>query len=107
MAIQKDYDTLQKVLANYHKLLKVEIKSQEQVVEMVVAIYPTQEAKESGGTPLWHEYVKIPFDQLNFDPRDLFYPLLETWSQSYLYGGTSILPPGVTPHPPVLTVTEE
>lgn len=102
MAIVKSFETPFKILANYHRLLKVEINSNNQLLELLVAVYVSEEAKNSGGDPLWHEYVRIPFNQLNFDPRDIFYPLLENWQHSYLEGGSPSLQPGVTPHPPVL-----
>lgn len=104
MAITKPFETGFKITANYHKLIKVEINSSTRMVEMVVAIYVSQEAKEEGGNPLWHEYVKVPFDHLSFDPREIFYPILQDYSESYLEGGTSLLQPGVTPHQPVFEV---
>lgn len=106
MAIIKDFQTNFGVTANYHRLLKVEINSVTQEVEMTVAVYISQEARDQGGVPIWHEYVRIPFNKLNFDPRDIFYPLLQNYNLSYLEGGTTSLAPQVTPHPPVLEVIE-
>lgn len=106
MAIIKDFPTNFGITANYHKLLKVDINSNLREVEMTVGVYVSEEARDQGGVPLWHEYVRIPFDRLNFDPRDIFYPLLQQYNLSYLEGGTSSLPEGVTPHQPVFEVLE-
>lgn len=84
MALSKPFDTRFGITATYHKLLKVEINSADKEVQLTVAIYASEEAKESGAQPIWYEYVKIPFDRLNFDPREVFYPLLKEWENSYL-----------------------
>jgi hypothetical protein len=106
MAIIKDFQTHFGITSNYHRLLKVEIRSEERVVEMVVGVYVSESARDGGGSPLWHEYVRVPFEQLNFDPRDIFYPLLQDYNMSYLQGGTTDVGSGVTPHPPVFEVSD-
>lgn len=104
MAIIKDFQTNFGITANYHRLLKVEINSLLQQIEMTIGIYISEEARDEGGNPLWHEYVRIPFNRLNFDPRDIFYPLLQDYNLSYLQGGVSSVPEGSMPHPPVFEI---
>jgi len=106
MAITKDFQTQFGVTSNYHRLLKVEIRSEEKVIEMVVGVYVSESARDEGGAPIWHEYVRIPFEQLNFDPRDIFYPLLQQYNMSYLQGGITNISEGTVPHPPVFEVTD-
>ena len=86
MALIKDYPTPFGVTANYHKIVKIELLSNRAVMNIMVAIYATEEAKNAGGTPLWNEYVEIPFSAFKSDPRQAFYPLLETYIDSYLVG---------------------
>ena len=86
MALIKDYPTPFGVTANYHKIVKIELLSNRAVMNIMVAIYATEEAKNAGGSPLWNEYVEIPFSAFKSDPRQAFYPLLETYVDSYLAG---------------------
>lgn len=88
MAIIKDFVTPQGVTAQYHKIIKAEINCNTQVVEVMVAIYACAGARDAGKTVLWHEYVHIPFADLTQDPRDLLYPMLAAFNQSYVAGGT-------------------
>lgn len=106
MAIIKDFETNFGITARYHKLLKVEVSSASRQIELVVGIYVSEEARDSGGMPIWNEYVRIPFENLNFDPRDIFYPLLQNYSLSYLKNGVPSVPSGVVPHPPVFELIE-
>lgn len=104
MALIKDYSTNFGVVANYHRLLKVEIDGVKKEVIMMTAIYASEEARTEGSNPLWHEYVTIPFNRLSVDPRDQFYPLLKTWAPSYVQGATDSLPSGITPVPTIFEI---
>lgn len=107
MAIIKHFFTKQfGIGSNYHKLLKVEINSKDEYVELTVGVYVSEGAKAAGGNPIWHEYVRIPFSKLNFDPRDIFYPLLQEYEGSFLKDGTTYLASGDQPHPPVFQLVE-
>ncbi len=86
MALIKEYPTPFGVTANYHKIVKIELLSNRAVMNIMLAIYATEEAKNAGGAPLWNEYVEIPFSAFKSDPRQAFYPLLETYIDSYLIG---------------------
>lgn len=104
MALIKNFDTSFGITANYHRLVKVEIDGINNQLTMMVAIYASEEARTEGSTPLWHEYVKIPFNRLSVDPRDQFYPLLKTWAGSYVQGAQDSLPSGVTPVPSIFEI---
>jgi hypothetical protein len=106
MAILKDFQTEFGVTANYHRLVKIEVDSNKQLVQLTVGIYISEEARNQGGNPLWYEYVRVPFDRLNFDPRDIFYPLLKDYNLSYLTNGVDIIPSDGTVHPPVFEIVE-
>jgi hypothetical protein len=106
MALSKPFDTKFGITANYHKLLKVEIGSADQMVQLTVAVYATQEAKDSGAQPIWYEYVKIPFNRLNFDPREAFYPLLKEWENSYLRDAEDSVQSHQSLGPPVFHTVE-
>lgn len=87
MAIIKDFATPQGVVARYHKIVKAEILPATASVNITLAIFATPEARDSGAQVLWHEYVSIPFSALTQDPRDLLYPMLAYFGDSYLRGG--------------------
>lgn len=106
MAIIKDFPTNFGITANYHRLLKVEVLSESRSIFMTVGVYVSQEARDMGGVPVWNEYVSIPFENLSFDPRDIFYPLLQDYNFSYLEGGQTSLTEGIIPHPPVFELVE-
>jgi hypothetical protein len=89
MAIFKPFETPQKVTATYHKILKAEIDCTTMAVQITLAIYASPEARDSGGTVLWHEYQNIPFAVLTQDPRDFLYPMLVSFKDSYLVGGAA------------------
>jgi len=89
MALIKDYPTQFGVTANYHKITKVEFLVNRLAVSIMVAIYATQAAYTAGNNPIWNEYVEIPFSAFKSDPRQAFYPLLETYVSSYLAGAQS------------------
>lgn len=106
MALNKDFQTRFGITATYHKLLKADVDAIRGYIEFVIGIYASEEAKASGANSLWTEYVRIPFDKLSFDPRDIFYPLLKEYDQSYLFNSTDSIPPGATPHSPVFEIVE-
>ena len=89
MALIKDYPTQFGVTANYHKITKIEFLVSNSTVNIMVAVYATQAAYTAGSNPIWNEYVAIPFSQFKSDPRQAFYPLLETYVNSYLAGAQS------------------
>lgn len=89
MALIKALITPQGVVAQYHKLLKVEVNTTSQIVESVFAIYATAEARDSGKSPLWHEYVRIPFTDFKQDPRSFFYDLVASYREGSLVGGAT------------------
>jgi len=86
MALTTTFVTPQGVTALYHKILKIEISAIENAVTIVVALYPSEEVRDSGAQPLWHEYVRLPFDELESDPRIPFYELAASHVNSYLNG---------------------
>jgi hypothetical protein len=106
MALIKPFATPQGVTATYHKLLNVEVDSLQEVVQLVVAIYNSQEARDTNMQPLWHEYVRVPFNRLSFDPREIFYPLLQDYDFSYLVNADTSVPPDTQLHPPVFQIVE-
>lgn len=88
MALIKPFDTPQGVTATYHKIIKADINVAEQVIEVVLAIYASPEAREAGKSPLWHEYPRLPFSAFAEDPRVQLYSLLPADSTCYLSGAT-------------------
>lgn len=106
MALNKSFLTTFGTTANYHKIFKVDIDAARGYIEFIVGVYTSKEAKDAGAQHIWTEYVRIPLDKLSFDPRDIFYPLLKEYSESYLVGATDNIDPNVTPHPPVFSIVE-
>ena len=90
MALETTYVTPQGVTALYHKILKIEISAIENAVTIVVALYPSAEVRDSGAQPLWHEYIRIPFEEMATDPRVPYYELVATHVGSYLNGAQEI-----------------
>jgi len=90
MALTTKFTTPQGVDALYHKILKIEISAIDNAVTLIVALYPTAAIRDSGASPLWHEYVRIPFDELPSDPRIPFYDLATSHALSYLNGAKEI-----------------
>lgn len=87
MAIIKDFMTPQGITASYHKIIKAEISCEAATIQVMVAIFASAAARDTGKQVLWHEYVTIPFSALTQDPRDLLYPMLSAFGQSYVAGG--------------------
>lgn len=100
MALSKIVNTVFGVSANYHKIQKIEIDSGTKEIVIRVGIYASEEAKNSGASPLWNEYITLPFNELEWDPREIFYPLLKEYIQSYLQGATDTIDTS-TVHQPV------
>jgi hypothetical protein len=84
MALIKDYSTPFGVTANYHKINKIEIVPSRSAISILVAVYITEAARNAGNEPIWNDYIEIPFAAFKSDPRQAFYPLLETYINSYL-----------------------
>lgn len=103
MAVIKDTDTPYGVTAPYHRINQITIKQDH--LDIAVYSYTSQQAWQNGSAHISENTVRIPFMLLNFDPRDLFYPLLQEYPGSFLKDSTSSIPNGVTPHSPVFTVT--
>lgn len=87
MAIIKTFDTSFGISCNYHRIRSVNFDCDTKVITITTQIFLSKESRDSGATPLWHEYVNIPFEDLTEDPRDTLYKLLENYSGSYLEGG--------------------
>ncbi len=88
MALEKEVVTPSGVVGKYHRIVKAEVSAADRCVLVVVAIYPTADARSTFDTPIWHEYVRIPIDSLATDPFTLFYETLKTSKWSYLDGAT-------------------
>ena len=86
MALIQTITTPQGVDASYHKILKIEISAVEEAVTIVVAIFASAEARESGRQVLWHEYIRVPFSDMSMDPRVPFYQIAASYANSYLSG---------------------
>lgn len=84
MALIKTVQTPHGIEASYHKIIKVEYLIQEATLVIVVAVYVSEAAREAGSSPLWHEYVRIPFEHMDLDPRVNFYAALSAYTNSYL-----------------------
>lgn len=86
MALIKAVQTPHGIEASYHKIVKIEYLIAEAQMVIMVAIYATEVARDCNATPLWHEYVRIPFEHMSSDPRKSFYEVLAGYANSYLYG---------------------
>lgn len=87
MAVIKEYPTPHGITATYHKIVKFEYAISTGLLEVVVAIYASAAARDAGGKPLWHEYVRIAGSDFVHNPLDLIYPLLMSSRHSYVSGG--------------------
>lgn len=103
MALIKSVQTPHGIEASYHKIVKIEYLINESLLVIVVAIYASEAARDAGSAVLWHEYVRIPFEQMAMDPRLNFYQVLAGWTESYLHGAERDSRPDpvpeVTPEP--------
>jgi len=104
MALIKPFETPQKVTASYHKLLKAEFHIPSQTIELVFAVFYSAEARDNGGSVLWHEYLKVPFSALQEDPRVGLYQLAESYEKGYLAGAWADAPQA--PSGPLLIAPE-
>lgn len=89
MALIKPFETPHKVIASYHKLIKASHDMQNQNTELVFAVYASAEARDAGGSILWHEYVQVPFAAMRQDPRVALYELARTDPRGYLNAAES------------------
>ena len=97
MAIIKDLPTQFGISASYHRLDKVEVMSQQQEIVLHVAVYASEEARQTGGQPLSIERVIVPFWRLASDPRSTFYRLLQDYDGSLLFEGEADVDAGQFP----------
>ena len=89
MALIKPFTTPHRITASYHKLLKAEFDCNSKTVQLTFAIFASQQARDEGGSVLWHEYQSIPFTAFTVDPRSVLYPLVGEYGESYLKGAQS------------------
>ena len=87
MAIIKQISTPFGVPAEYHRLIRAEVISDERAVVLQVAAYASEEARRSGAQPLRIDQVRVPLSQFVLDPREPFYRVLTDWPLSFLHGG--------------------
>ena len=106
MAIIKTYETPQGVNATYHKVVKGEISVATSSIEITVAIFASVEARDSGKNVLWHEYVRLPFERLANDPRNMLYQMLAAFEGSYLQNGASDVTTPACPEAALLPAPE-
>jgi hypothetical protein len=89
MAIIKDFVTGQGVTATYHKIKEVNLDCANLMIRFDIQVYATAAARTGGYGMLWMEQQFIPFSAFTQDPRDLLYPVLEYFGDSYLRGGVA------------------
>jgi hypothetical protein len=106
MALIKTINTTYGVQANYHKIRRIELDSETEMITILVSIYVSKEAAEAGAEALWHETVAIKFDEFKWDPREAFYPILKQLATSYLVGAQDSITPGQTVHQPVFEIQD-
>lgn len=87
MAIIKNYVAPSGAAANYHKILRAEFDAVGCQITICTAVYVSPDTRQSGASPLWHEYTTIPFTEMDGDFRKSFYGLLSGVENSYLQGG--------------------
>ena len=87
MAIIKQISTPFGVPAEYHRLIRAEVISDERAVVLQVAAYASEEARRAGAQPLRIDQVPVPIGQFVLDPREPFYRVLTDWPLSFLHGG--------------------
>ena len=116
MAIIKPISTPFGVPAEYHRLLRAEVISDERAVVLQVAAYASEEARRAGAQPLRIDQVRVPIGQFVLDPREPFYRVLTDWPLSFLHGGEPdeevqgdtvlplhpYVPPPLPPSPPAI-----
>ncbi len=87
MAIIKQISTPFGVPAEYHRLIRAAVISDERAVVLQVAAYASEEARRTGAQPLRIDQVRVPLGQFVLDPREPFYRVLTAWPPSFLHGG--------------------
>lgn len=102
MAVIKDVMTQYGIVLPYHRIH--EIKIGQSTVEFLVYGYASQQAREANSTHITQQVITVPFDHFDFDPRDIFYPIIQQHPWSYLKDGAPHIASGATPHQPVFVV---
>lgn len=102
MAIIKDVDTQYGIVSPYHRIHQVTVGQSS--LEFLVHGYASQQARENNANPITQQTITVPYNHLDFDPRDIFYPILQTHPWSYLKDGVTHVASGTTPHQPVFVV---
>lgn len=92
MALIQPFTTPHGAPAEYHRLIKAEYDCTAETVTMTFQVYVSAEAREAGKSPLWHEYVVIPFADLPQDPRQALYPQAR-YDAGYLRDAVTDEPP--------------
>lgn len=77
MALLKPIPTSHGIDATYHRVEKIEISASRGSVEVVVAVYASPEARQAGGTPIWHVQVAARLEDFEDDLRDFGYSVLK------------------------------
>jgi len=64
MALDKTFLTPQGVPVQYSRLLKMEVSAEEKAITYVIGMWVSKEAREAGYKPVWHEYIRVPFEEV-------------------------------------------
>lgn len=107
MALTKTVKTPQGVNADYHKIIKIEYSVVDSTMLVVLAIYASAEARDEGAVPLWHEYINVPFEKLDADPRESIYEFLSAYEGSWMHGAQRDPRPDPVAEEPITPVVEE
>ncbi|NCT81903.1 MAG: hypothetical protein GXC94_02055 [Comamonadaceae bacterium] len=86
MALLSDFTTPHGAPARYHRLLRVEHDFAAGTSTLVFQVYVDEEARRDGKQPLWHEYLAVPLEDLDEDPRLRLYPFAAGYREGYLLG---------------------
>jgi hypothetical protein len=95
MAIIKQIETPTRAIAGYHKITKVEVNAAAQVIEFTVAMY-VDEAARGLNLPIWHDYIRIPFDRCVTDLRAIGYAILTAYEGTDFTGAAGDSPAPVS-----------
>lgn len=102
MAVIKDVMTPYGIVSPYHRIHEIKINQNQ--VEFLVYGYASQQAREANAAHITQQVIIVPLNHFDFDPRDIFYPVVQNHPWSYLKDGTSHIASGATPHQPVFVV---
>jgi len=97
MALIKDFKLPSHAIANYHRVRRVEIDADQQIVIIWVAMYVNEDARLDNAQIIAEHAIRVPMSHFQDDVRRMAYALIHQCPNEFLFDAMDTVVPKTGP----------